>query len=327
MGLRACSTRGLILSTNGAKGNDMSDLCRRTFLRGTGAGAGSLLFDARLAHAAVSGGAGNVNLALTALTSGLLQISLSPVQEPVSLGELGVSAGAGTPLLAPGSAQARQRDWGKYKIAILENPLRVQVSEDGRLRQEIRFDSDSTNVHFLLGGAPIYGLGEGTHSYDLTGTTDEMSNGQHPDTVVYGARVPIPWVISPLGWGIFIGQPSGDFVFSRMEGMFRAVEATSTRNVYLALGDAPGDVLRQYAALTGMPHMPPLWSLGYHQSHRTLASEDEILTEARTFRDKKLPCDAMLYLGTGFCPSGWNTGHGSFTFNDKVFPDPAATIE
>ena len=34
----------------------------------------------------------------------------------------------------------------------------------------------------------------------------------------------------------------------------------------------------------------------------------------------------MIYLGTGFCPSGWNTGHGSFTFNDKIFPDPEATI-
>jgi alpha-glucosidase/alpha-D-xyloside xylohydrolase len=30
----------------------------------------------------------------------------------------------------------------------------------------------------------------------------------------------------------------------------------------------------------------------------------------------------MIYLGTGFCPSGWNTGHGSFTFNRGVFPDP-----
>ena len=162
-----------------------------------------------------------------------------------------------------------------------EDPLRVRVSQSGSLRQEIGFDLDSTNVRFPLGGAPVYGLGEGAHTYDLTGTSDDMSNGQHPDTVLYGARVPIPWVISPLGWGIFIGQPSGDYVFSRTEGMFRAVEATSTRNVFLALGDVPADVLREYAALTGMPHMPPLWSLGYMQSHRTLANEEEILAEAK----------------------------------------------
>ena len=58
------------------------------------------------------------------------------------------------------------------------------------------------------------------------------------------------------------------------------------------------------------------------QSHRTLASRDEVLGIAKTFREKRLPCDALIYLGTGFCPSGWNTGHGSFMFNADVFPDP-----
>ena len=40
----------------------------------------------------------------------------------------------------------------------------------------------------------------------------------------------------------------------------------------------------------------------------------------------KLPCDALVYLGTGFCPSGWNTDNGEFTFNEKVFPDPPAML-
>lgn len=84
--------------------------------------------------------------------------------------------------------------------------------------------------------------------------------------------------------------------------------------------------MAEYARLTGLPAMPPLWSLGYQQSHRTLASRDEILSEARTFREKKLPCDTMIYLGTGFCPSGWNTGHGSWEFNPAVFPEPKAEI-
>ena len=35
----------------------------------------------------------------------------------------------------------------------------------------------------------------------------------------------------------------------------------------------------------------------------------------------------MIYLGTGFCPSGWNTEHGSFDFNPTVFPDPATMIK
>jgi alpha-glucosidase/alpha-D-xyloside xylohydrolase len=43
--------------------------------------------------------------------------------------------------------------------------------------------------------------------------------------------------------------------------------------------------------------------------------------------DGVLPCDAMIYLGTGFCRDGWNTGHGSFAFNPRVFPDPEAMVQ
>ena len=85
-------------------------------------------------------------------------------------------------------------------------------------------------------------------------------------------------------------------------------------------------LMAEYAALTGLPEMPPRWSFGYQQSHRTLTSREEILDEARTFREKKLPCDTLIYLGTGFCPSGWNTDNGEFTFNRKVFPDPAEIV-
>jgi alpha-glucosidase (family GH31 glycosyl hydrolase) len=73
--------------------------------------------------------------------------------------------------------------------------------------------------------------------------------------------------------------------------------------------------------------MPPLWTFGYQQSHRTLASREEVLAEAKTFREKKLPCDALIYLGTGFCPSGWNTENGSFVWNSRVFPEPKEILD
>ena len=45
--------------------------------------------------------------------------------------------------------------------------------------------------------------------------------------------------------------------------------------------------------------------------------------EYQIFGRKKLPCDAFIYLGTGYIPSGWNTGHGSLNFNPTVFDKPA----
>ena len=34
----------------------------------------------------------------------------------------------------------------------------------------------------------------------------------------------------------------------------------------------------------------------------------------------------MIYLGTGFCPAGWNKGHDSFELNDKVFQRSPAEV-
>ena len=48
---------------------------------------------------------------------------------------------------------------------------------------------------------------------------------------------------------------------------------------------------------------------------------------ARTFREKKLPCDSLVYLGTEFAPSGWNTRNGEFTWHPTNFPDPKAMMD
>jgi alpha-glucosidase/alpha-D-xyloside xylohydrolase len=313
------------------------ELTRRSVLAGLGAGFAQLLLARRL-HALAPAGAdqhasagaapaGDLDLMLTALSPGTLRISIAPADGPVRLHELGVIDRAEpAPLYPLARAQSQSVPWGKYTVTVSEPPLHISVSEQGKLRQEIRFAPDSTNVHFNLDG-PVFGLGEGVSTWDLRGTRVSMSNGEGvPSLDIFGARMPVPWVVSPSGWGIFVGRPQGFFAFTQTEGTFSAIEATSTRNVYLILGDAPADLLREHADLTGHPHLPPLWSFGYQQSHRTLASEEEILSEAKTFRQKQLPCDAAIYLGTGFCPSGWNTGHGSFTFNEKIFPNPPATI-
>ncbi|HTB96294.1 MAG TPA: TIM-barrel domain-containing protein [Terracidiphilus sp.] len=270
---------------------------------------------------------GSLYLDLTALSPNILRISISPADDAPKFRELGVVSVEGKSLAASSLVHPATIAWGKYSLKITDQPLHVAAFENNNLRQEIRFDLDSTDVSFNVNG-PIFGLGEGVHPFDRRGTHDEMANGQHsPDLATFGARLPIPWVISPDGWGVFVGQPSGSFQFSQSEARFRSGEATSTRNVYLVLGDTPADVLAGYADLTGHPQLPPLWAFGYMQSHRTLASQEELLSVVSNFRDKKLPCDAVIYLGTGFCPSGWNTGHGSFTFNETVFPDPATTIQ
>ena len=98
-------------------------------------------------------------------------------------------------------------------------------------------------------------------------------------------------------------------------------------DLFVVVAKEPAAIMTEWALLTGQAEMPPLWTFGYQQSHRTLGGREAILQEAKTFREKKLPCDAMIYLGTGFCPAGWNTNNGDFTFNQKVMPDPKAMFD
>src|SRR5262249_565593 len=219
--------------------------------------------------------------------------------------------------------------WGAYKIQLQEKPWGVTIRDSqGILRQQLSFDPATGAIRFHAGSGPLFGFGEGSHPFDRRGTRDAMPNGPlDPDPKVFGARVPIPLVLSPTGWAIFFAHPWGTLDLTGSDGIFLPTGETPTRDIFVFLAESSKELLKAWAELTGFPHMPPLWSLGYQQSHRTLASRDEVLTEAKTFREKRLPCDTMIYLGTGFCPSGWNTGHGSFTFNPNVFPDPEKMLE
>jgi alpha-glucosidase/alpha-D-xyloside xylohydrolase len=121
------------------------------------------------------------------------------------------------------------------------------------------------------------------------------------------------------GWAMFIHQPYGAFDLTGERGVFTPRAAPLPLDVFVVSSRDPKVVMGEYARITGLPEMPARWSFGYMQSSRTLAGPDEILGVARTFREKKLPCDALIYLGTEFAPSGWNTRNGEFTWHPGNF--------
>ena len=143
----------------------------------------------------------------------------------------------------------------------------------------------------------------------------------------HGGRVPIQWLVSPDGWGMYIHQPLGSFDLIGSLGRFMPSSDALPLDVFVVGSDDPKTIIGEYARITGYAELPPLWSFGYMQSHRTLAGPDEINWVARTFREKKLPCDALIYLGTEFTPSGWNTRNGEFGWKPENFPDPKKFID
>lgn len=310
----------------------MVELTRRSLLTGMTLGAANLLFSRSMSAGEVVGpgqgvpSVGNSHL-LTLLAVNPNTLRLRVVQQ----GKQGPGNETGIAERVwpePFNESADSIPWGEYKIHLQQAPWQVSIVDGAnRMRQQIRLEPSTGAIHFSIGEGPVFGLGEGGHPLNRRGTSDAKRNGQfRPDLLTYGARVPIPWVMGAGCWGIFFAHPWGTFDLGGEEGRFLPADGTPTRDIFIVLADTPAELLRNWAELTGYPHMPPLWALGYQQSHRTLESREAVLDEARQFRQRKLPCDAMIYLGTGFCPSGWNTGHGSFVFNPTVFPDPAAMI-
>jgi alpha-glucosidase (family GH31 glycosyl hydrolase) len=307
---------------------------RRVVLGGLAAETAGLLFSRSIGAAQIFSAAQSVPavgnshlLTVTAISAKTIRLRVIQQGKMGPAAEVGLVPRAWTePLSVDGTGVAL---WGDFTVHLEERPWRVSIMDAaGKVRQQVRLEPSTGAIHFDTGDGPLLGLGEGGHPLNRRGSMDAMVSGSHsPDLANYGARVPIAWLMDTHGRGIFFAHPWGSFDLSGEEGRFLPVAGTPTRDVFIVLAETPAELMREWAELTGYPHMPPLWSLGYQQSHRTLESRESVLAETKRFRDSKLPCDAMIYLGTGFCPSGWNTGHGSFAFNPAVFPDPAAIIQ
>ena len=222
--------------------------------------------------------------------------------------------------------RAKQIRVGQLRVLVKAQPLTVSVRRAGKLLQELVFDAAaSTNAGVTFRTeATVLGLGEGAQQFDRRGALYPMEPSWGGwNRPVLGSVVPSPFVIGTEGWAMFAHRPEGQFDLREGRGRFipryPTNEAPSGLDLFVIALDEPAGALTEYTRLTGRPVMPPKWTLGYFQSHRTLAGPDEPLQIARTFREKNLPCDAVIYLGTGYCTNGWNTGHGSLDFNTNAF--------
>jgi alpha-glucosidase (family GH31 glycosyl hydrolase) len=317
-------------------------LKRREILKQMAAASTAILLPGNIGAASRSGAAGAAQIAgkdceiqIAPVSEATLRLSILPIKN-------------GTPKAVAGNGSLVQDSWappvaklrGEWKAQTVKcgnlsinfslDPLTFAIANSkGETVQRISVDENSGVVSFLAGNAPLLGLGEGGAQFDRRGSLDSMVSGQGGYQLhTHGGRVPIPWLIGTAGWAIYFHQPFGTFDLTGATAKFLPTSAQTALplDIFVVASADPTTILFEYARLTGHPEMAPLWSFGYQQSHRTLA-KDEIIAEAKTFREKKLPCDAMIYLGTGFCPAGWNTENGSFVWNSNVFPEPKKSLE
>jgi alpha-glucosidase (family GH31 glycosyl hydrolase) len=323
---------------------------RREVLKGAGAAAVAALLPrkAAAANATVAQSqslsplriAGqDVEIQISSVSARTLRLSVLPLTNgrPAAIPENGslVRSSWGAPVATlRGPLHDQSVKCGALTVNISASPLAFKISSpEQNSVQQLTLDPDSAAVSFPAGDVPLLGLGEGGPQFDRRGSADRMRSGQGGyELGTHGGRVPVPWLIGTSGWAMYFHQPFGTFDFTGATAKFlpaatRETEAILPLDIFVVASREPATIMAEYARLTGHAEMPPLWSFGYQQSHRTLASREEILGEAKMFRDKKLPCDALIYLGTGFCPSGWNTENGSFSWNNRVFDKPKEILE
>lgn len=222
---------------------------------------------------------------------------------------------------------------GGFSVAISAAPLTITVSRRGRVVQKLCFDQADGHIRFPLGDGRLFGLGHGYatpmnrrgHVFDL------RVNGQVRGIFEnYSATSPTPYVISTEGWALYFHQPwKGTIDLSGQgEGVFRQYPLPYA-DVFVVDVEEPLDAAKEYYAFTGYHPMLPKYAFGYQQSYRTLLHHGVNYVEktARYMREHDIPCDVLIYLGTGYCDNGWNTYNGNFEWHPDVFPNPAQTMQ
>jgi alpha-glucosidase/alpha-D-xyloside xylohydrolase len=273
----------------------------------------------------------NAELALSEVSERTLRIELAPLDEQ---GRPRPAAPSTVLVPFPSTSQWRARELdgekvlraGRLRVTVRPLPLSIAIRrDDGPLVQELTFDdaaATNAGVAFRT-AAPVLGLGEGAQQFDRRGALYPMEPSWGGwNRPVLGSVVPSPFLIGTEGWAMLAHRPEGQFDLRDGQGRFIPKQnppGGAALDLFVISVREPAEALTEYQRLTGRPVLPPKWALGYFQSHRTLAGPEEPLQIARAFREKKLPCDAVIYLGTGYCTNGWNAGHGSLDFNTNAF--------
>lgn len=174
----------------------------------------------------------------------------------------------------------------------------------------------------------FYGLGDKSGSLELRG--QKLSNW-NTDAFAYGAdRDPLYKTI-PFYFGLKSGDGYGIFHDNTYRSHFDFDSASNSEvtyhaeggeiNYYFIYGPELTSVAEQYAKLTGVPELPPMWALGFHQCRWSYYPEHRFISVAEEFRKRKIPCDSV-YLDIDYME-----GFRCFTVSKKFFPNLKKAIK
>ncbi len=173
----------------------------------------------------------------------------------------------------------------------------------------------------------FYGLGDKASDFNLKGrgfslwSTDAYAFERNTDPLYRN----VPFYIGlckDVAYGIFFDNTYRSFFDFGSNGQEKVLFGADggEMNYYYIHGPHMMDVVKRYSNLTGTHPLPPVWALGFHQCRWSYYPEKKVKDIAQTFRDKKIPCDAI-YLDIDYMD-----GYRCFTWNKEYFPNPKKMI-
>jgi alpha-glucosidase len=224
----------------------------------------------------------------------------------------------------------------ELRVFIQRNPVRITFYDhEGRLLNEDEqsfgtswIGEQVTTYKTLKPGEKFIGLGAKTGNLNRFGSgyvnwnTDNPHYENHSDPLYTS----IPFYIgihSGLTYGIFFDNSwRTQFNFGASNNRFSFFSADGGEMDYYFVGGADvSSVIQNYAKLTGRMPLPPLWSLGYQQSRWSYTPDTEVLSVARTFRERNIPAD-VIYLDIDHMDQ-----YKIFTWHPENFSQPGKMLD
>ena len=163
-------------------------------------------------------------------------------------------------------------------------------------------------------GEKIFGMGQYQQPYmDLKGCVLELAQKNSQTTV--------PFALSDLGYGFLWNLPAvGRVSFGKNLTEWEAA-CCREMDIWLTVGDAPRDILRNYTAVTGRAPMMPEDHMGFWQCKLRYRTQEEVLNVARRYHKMGVKLDVIVI---DFFH--W-TVQGDWKFDPLYWPDPKAMVD
>lgn len=174
-------------------------------------------------------------------------------------------------------------------------------------------------------GECVYGLGERFTHFVKNGQAVDIWN-EDGGTSSEQAYKNIPFYITSKGYGVFVNHPERVSFEIGSEAVSKVQFSVPGEclEYFIIGGKSMKDVLKNYTALTGRPHLPPAWSFGLWLSTSFTTNYDEktVLSFIDGMFERDIPISVFHFDCFWMKEFQWC----DFLWDSDVFPDPKSML-